>query len=81
MWALLVPGFHEASPRHTLPCTLVDVLIDEATWSGFVASILVGAEPSITVLVEVEHRLGYTTQSVEAGRPVISVAGTGRRKH
>jgi hypothetical protein len=55
LWALLVPGFHEASPRHMLPCTLVGVLIDEATWPGLLASILVGAEPSITVLVEDEN--------------------------
>jgi hypothetical protein len=46
-------GFHEASPRHTLPCTLVGVLVDEVTWSGLLARILVGAEPSITGLVEV----------------------------
>jgi hypothetical protein len=52
IWALLVPGFHEASPRHMLPYTFVGVLIDEATWTGLLASIFVGAEPSITVLVE-----------------------------
>jgi hypothetical protein len=35
-----------------LPCILGGVLIDEATWPGLLASVLVGAEPSITVLVE-----------------------------
>jgi len=38
-----------------LPCTLVGVLIDEATWPSLLARILVGAEPSITVLVEDEN--------------------------
>jgi hypothetical protein len=61
LWAMLVPGFHEASSRHMLPCTLVGVLVDEAIWPGLLASKLVGAEPSITALVE-DGNIAYNTQ-------------------
>lgn len=52
---------------------------DEAPWLVSVASVLANGAPSVTVLVDGgETTWEDATLSVEAGRPVIAVADTGR---
>ncbi len=52
---------------------------DEARWLVRVASVLAGGAPSVTVLVDGgETAREDAAVSVEAGRPVIAVSGSGR---
>ena len=52
---------------------------DETPWIARTATVLAGAAPSITVLIN-GGQIAYSDvqRSVEAGRPVFVVAGSGR---
>ena len=52
---------------------------DESPWLSHVASILTGASPSVTVLINGgEITWDDVANSIKANRPVITIAGTGR---
>jgi hypothetical protein len=52
---------------------------DESPWLGRVASVLAEGAPSVTVVVNGgEITWEDVTRSVEAGRPVVTIAGSGR---
>lgn len=52
---------------------------DESPWLAHVASALADGAPSVTVLVDGgETAWEDVSQSVEAGRPVVAIAGSGR---
>ena len=52
---------------------------DESPWLAYVASMLANGAPSVTVLVNGgEIALEEAAQSVQAGRPVVAVSGSGR---
>jgi hypothetical protein len=76
----VVPGSAALEPHHShFVIVPGDTWGDEAPWIAQTASALAGPTPSITVLVN-GGQISYSDveHSVDAGRPVVVVAGSGR---